>query len=196
MKARPAVFLDRDGTLVDDPGFLREPALVRLLPGAAQAVARLNRAELLAVVVTNQAGIGRGLLTEEEYRRVAERVEALLEEGGARLDGAYHCPHAPEVAPACACRKPGVLLYHRAGERLGIDLAASWWVGDRPSDLEPARLLGGRAILVRTGQGEGHAEAAREMGVPVVADLAAAVAHLLAAFEGPDAPTGGSGPPL
>ena len=154
MSGRRAVFLDRDGTLVEDPGYLASPDGLRLLPGAARAVARLNAAGWATVVVTNQSGIARGLLTEAEYRATAARLEALLAEQGARLDGQYHCPHHPDFTGACECRKPGTLLYRRAAEELGLDLAACWWIGDRRRDIEAAHAFGGRAVLVRTGAGE------------------------------------------
>jgi D-glycero-D-manno-heptose 1,7-bisphosphate phosphatase len=144
----PAIFLDRDGTLIHDPGYLRDPGDVRLLPGAADAVRRLNQAGFLAIVVTNQSGIARGLLTEQEYRRIEARIEELLAQAGGRLDAQYFCPHLPEISGPCDCRKPGTLLYHRAAERFPIDFTASWWIGDRLRDVEPARTLGGRGILI------------------------------------------------
>jgi histidinol-phosphate phosphatase family protein len=148
---RAAVFLDRDGTLIEDPGYLADPEGVRLLPGAVEAVGRLNRAGYVVVVVTNQSGIARGLLTEAQYLETERRLDQLLLERGARVDAHYFCPHHPDITGPCACRKPGVLLYRQAAERFGLDLGASWWIGDRPRDVEPAWTLGGRGILVRTG---------------------------------------------
>jgi D-glycero-D-manno-heptose 1,7-bisphosphate phosphatase len=169
-----AVFLDRDGTLIEDPGYLADPAAVRLLPGAPDAVTRLNRAGLVVVVVTNQSGIARGLLTEAQYLATERRLDELLAERGARIDAHYYCPHHPDLTGPCDCRKPALLLYRRAAERFDLDLRASWWVGDRLRDVMPAEALGGRGILVRTGAGiseAGKPEAAR---FTVVADLAAA----------------------
>lgn len=185
---RPAVFFDRDGTLVDDPGFQRDPESVRLLPGAAQAVMRLNQAGWLVVVITNQSGIARGLISPEEYLAVERRVEALFTTAAARIDRTYHCPHYPEVGGPCECRKPGTLLYRRAAHELKLDLPASWGVGDRLSDLEPVARLGGRALLVGTGAGSRHAAEARAAGFPVVADIAAAAGHILGAAGGRPAP--------
>ena len=176
---RPAVFLDRDGTLVDDPGFLREPSAVRLLPGAASAVSRLNAAGFVVVVVTNQSGIAQGFITPEEYLTVERRVAALVAEGGGRVDRTYHCPHYPAVGGPCECRKPGTLLYRRAAADFGLDTGASWGVGDRLSDLLPVRALGGRGILVRSGTGAAHETAAAESGFEVAEDLAAAVGIIL-----------------
>jgi D-glycero-D-manno-heptose 1,7-bisphosphate phosphatase len=177
---RAAVFLDRDGTIVDDPppGFLHRSDAVRLLPGAADAIRRLNEAGWLVVVVTNQSGIARGLYTEADYDAVQRRLGELLASAGARLDAAYYCPHHPDVTGPCACRKPGTRLFAEAERALGIALARSWFVGDRPSDVAPARALGGRGLLVLTGQGARHREAAAVLGVPVVADLAAAVQRI------------------
>ena len=107
MTARRAVFLDRDGTIIEDTGFVADPAEVRLLPGAASAIARLNRAGIPAIVVTNQSGIARGLLDEAGYSAVARRLDALLDAAGARLDADYHCPHHPDFGGTCECRKPG-----------------------------------------------------------------------------------------
>jgi D-glycero-D-manno-heptose 1,7-bisphosphate phosphatase len=172
------VFLDRDGTLIEDAAYLRDPARVRLLPGAADAVARLNRAGLLAIVATNQSGIARGLLTTDEYLRTEQRVDEMLAEHGARLDAHYHCPHLPEIDGPCDCRKPGPLLYRQAADRFGIDLAGSWWVGDRLRDVEASRVFGGRGILLETGPA---GPPPPNTGFPVAADLQAAVETVLAA---------------
>ena len=151
MSGGRAVFLDRDGTIIEDSGFIREPGSVRLLPGAAAAIRALHDAGYRMVVVTNQSGIARGLLTEAEYQAVAAQMEALLEAEGVRLDATYMCPHHPDVTGPCQCRKPGTLHYRMAAERLGLVLADCWWVGDRPTDVEPATALGGRGILLGDG---------------------------------------------
>jgi D-glycero-D-manno-heptose 1,7-bisphosphate phosphatase len=172
-----AVFLDRDGTLVDDPppGNLHEAGRVRLLPGVADAVRRLNEAGWLVVTVSNQSGIARGIHDAAAYAAVQRRLAQLLAPHGAHLDAAYYCPHHPQVTGPCACRKPGVRLFREAQTALSIDFTRSFWVGDRLSDVEPARTLGGRAILVATGHGAAHRAQARALGIPVVSDLAAAV---------------------
>jgi D-glycero-D-manno-heptose 1,7-bisphosphate phosphatase len=177
-EARRAVFLDRDGTLIEDAGYLREPGQVRLLAGAAEALARINQAGFLAIVATNQSGIARGLLTTDDYLRTEQRVDDLLGEHGARLDAHYFCPHLPEMDGPCDCRKPGPLLYRQAAERFGIDLAGSWWIGDRLRDVEASRLFGGRGILVETGPA---GPPPPDTGFPVAADLQAAVETVLAA---------------
>jgi D-glycero-D-manno-heptose 1,7-bisphosphate phosphatase len=176
---RRAVFLDRDGTIIEDVAYLREPGQVRLLPGAAAAIERLNTAGLLAIVATNQSGIARGVLTTEEYRASERRVDQLLGQHGARLDAHYFCPHLPDVTGPCECRKPGTLLYRQAAERFGIDLPRSWWVGDRLRDVAPAASLGGTGILVRTGVGEAEAASLDARPYQQAQDLAEAVKWIM-----------------
>jgi D-glycero-D-manno-heptose 1,7-bisphosphate phosphatase len=170
-----AVFLDRDGTIIEDAGYLHDPGQVRLLPGAAEAIRRLNANGYAVLVVTNQSGIARGLLTLDDYRATERRVDELLAGEGARVDGHYFCPHLAEVTGPCECRKPGTLLYRQAAERFGIDLHQSWWVGDRVRDVLPARALGGKGILVLTGVGESEAANAAARGFTRAEDLTAAV---------------------
>src|SRR4051794_35773411 len=119
---RRAVFLDRDGTIIEDVGYLRDPEAVRLLPGAATAIKHLNDHKLLTIVVTNQSGIARGLLSRHEYQATEQRVDELLARDGARLDAHYFCPPVPELTGPCDCRKPGVLLYNQSAEEFNIQL--------------------------------------------------------------------------
>lgn len=179
--SKPAVFLDRDGTIVDDPGFLHQPEKVKLLAGAAQAIRRLNEHGFLVVVITNQSGIARGLYTVADYDAVQRRLAELLAAQGAHLDASYFCPHYPDISGPCECRKPGLKLFREAQAALDIDFTRSWWVGDRMSDVQPALTLAGqgRAILVATGEGNLHQGQARASGVTVVADLAEAAAEIL-----------------
>ena len=179
-----AVFLDRDGTIVEDPGFLHEPGEVRLLPGAAAAIRRLNDAGWLVVTVSNQSGIARGVYDAAAYAAVQRRLVELLAAHGARLDGAYFCPHHPDITGPCDCRKPGVRLFRDAAAGLDLDLARCFWVGDRVSDVEPARVLGGgpgggHGLLVSTGRGADYIAEARALGFPVVTDLGAAAAEIV-----------------
>ncbi|MEX2180265.1 MAG: HAD family hydrolase [Gemmatimonadaceae bacterium] len=147
-----AVFLDRDGTIIQDVRYIARPDQVALIPGAAAAIARLNAARVPVIVVTNQSGIARGYYTAADYDRVRTRMNELLGHegagGGARVDATYMCPHHPDHSGACECRKPGTLLYRRAADELGLDLTRSWFLGDRLRDVEPARALGGHGILV------------------------------------------------
>ncbi|MGH7508749.1 MAG: D-glycero-alpha-D-manno-heptose-1,7-bisphosphate 7-phosphatase [Gemmatimonadales bacterium] len=179
MSRRCAVFLDRDGTIIEDRGYLRDPDQVQLLPGAAGAITRLNQTGLLAIVVTNQSGIARGMLTRTDYEMTQRRVDELLARQGARLDGHYFCPHLPELTGPCDCRKPGPLLYQQAAEHFGIDLGESWWVGDRVRDALPAQVFNGRGILVGTGAGETAAENQNPARLATVRDLAEAVELIL-----------------
>ncbi|MEJ2204712.1 MAG: HAD family hydrolase [Gemmatimonadota bacterium] len=150
---RPAVFFDRDGTLIQEREYLADPGDVALVPGVAAALRALRESGYVLVVVTNQSGIARGLYTEEDYRRVAHRLDELLEDAGASVDATYYCVHHPDFTGPCACRKPGTGMHRQAERDLGLDLAGSWYVGDKITDLLPAKELGGRAILVRTGYG-------------------------------------------
>lgn len=148
MSGRPAAFLDRDGTIIQDTNYVRDPSDVALLPGAAAAIARLNAGGVAAVVVTNQSGIGRGLLTIDDYAAVRARLDELLAREGARIDATYTCPHFPEISGPCDCRKPGLKLYREAIAELGLDPVRSLFVGDRWRDVAPGIALGGRAILL------------------------------------------------
>ena len=177
--SKRAVFLDRDGTIVDDPGFLHEPGNVKLLAGAGEAIKRLNDSGYLVVVVSNQSGIARGLYTVADYEAVQRRLGELLREHGAHFDRTYFCPHYPPISGPCDCRKPGLKLFNDAQAALDIDFTRSWWVGDRLSDVQPARLLDGNGILVATGEGNLHQGQARALDVMVVADLARAVDEIV-----------------
>ena len=126
---------------------------MELVPGAAQAIRRLTEAGLAVVLVTNQSGIARDLYSEADYLRVAERLDQVLQVVGVRVDATYYCPHHPDHGGPCDCRKPGTGLYLRAARELDVDPSASYYVGDKLSDVLPARALGGMGILVRTGYG-------------------------------------------
>jgi len=180
---RRCVFLDRDGVINEEVEYLHEPERVVLVAGAAEAIAALNRAGHAVVVVTNQAGIARGMYTERELAAVTARIGELLGRAGARLDGTYFCPHHPEAGLgayriACRCRKPGPELLERAAAELGLDLARSVIVGDKATDLEAGRAAGAGAVLVRSGYGA--AEEAR-LAAAGLAGLADAVFDSLAA---------------
>lgn len=177
--AAPAVFLDRDGTLIEDPGYLNDPALVRLRPGAGAAVARLKQSGFRLIVVTNQSGIARGLITPAQYQAVAARTAELLAQAGGGLDAQYHCPHLPELTGPCECRKPGLLLFQQAIQEWDIDPSRSWWVGDRPRDVIPAAALGGRGILILDGADRAAAATELGPGVALVKDLGAAAQLIL-----------------
>jgi len=145
---RPAVFFDRDGTIIEDRHYLADPEGVRLIPGAAAAIRQLSAAGFAVVIVTNQSGIARGLITQHQYTAVEQRLDAMLRAEGAAVDATYMCPHHPEVGGPCNCRKPGTELFIRAAHDLSLDLASSYLVGDRWRDVEAAIALGARGILV------------------------------------------------
>ncbi len=158
MRATPALFLDRDGVIIEEVNYLGDVEQVRLIPRAADAIARVNRLKLPVVVVTNQAGVARGLFPEERVAEVHARLDLLLRPAGAWIDRYYHCPHHPTVgAPpyraVCECRKPRPGLLLRAAADLGLELGRSLLVGDKVSDLEAGARAGTRTILVRTGHG-------------------------------------------
>ena len=152
-RRRPAVFLDRDGTVVEDPHYLADPDRLTLIPGAAAAIRQLSAAGFAVIVVTNQSGIAQGLYSEAQYRAVAARLDEVLESAGARVDATYYCPHHPDYNGPCDCRKPDTGLYRRAAAALALDPAASYYVGDKLTDVIPAVSLAGQGILVRTGHG-------------------------------------------
>lgn len=143
-----AAFLDRDGTLIEDAQFLARPDDIVVLPGAFATVARLNASGVPVVVITNQSGIARGLMSEDDYEAVAARMTAMFADAGARIDATYHCPHHPAITGTCECRKPGLGMYERAIAELVLDPTRSLFVGDRYRDVEPGLKLRGRGILV------------------------------------------------
>lgn len=198
---RPAVFLDRDGTLVEEVDYLIDPGQVRLIPGAAAAVRRLNQAGWPVVIVTNQSMIARGMANERQLGRIHARLAELLNAEGARLDGIYYCPHHPELGEppyraACDCRKPLPGLLRQAARELDLDLAQSAMIGDSLRDLAAGQAAGCRQlVLVRTGHGRAEETKVREADLGISAaicdDFAAAVVHLMSqdqrarSFAGP-----------
>ncbi|MBI1809218.1 MAG: HAD-IIIA family hydrolase [Gemmatimonadetes bacterium] len=179
-EVRPAVFFDRDGTLIRDVGYIKEPDLVELVPDAASVVRAFNYALWAAVIVTNQSGIARGLLTEQDYLAVKARVDDLFAERGAYIEAHYHCPHHPDFTGPCECRKPGTHLYELAAAEHALGLAESVWIGDRWRDVAPSLAFGGRGILVpaeRTPKDE--IARSKEHGIAVVGSLLDAVHRVL-----------------
>lgn len=195
-RLRPAVFLDRDDTLIANVPYLTDPTRIRVLPGAAEAVAALKRAGFAVVLTTNQSAVGRGLLSEDRLREIHDELTRLLAERGAALDAIHHCPHVPLGDDRAAIehpdRKPGPGMLLRAAAELGLDLAASWMVGDLISDILAGLNAGCRSILV------GSNATLDELPHPVepgralaAADLAAAAALIL---EQRNLPPGGAAP--
>jgi histidinol-phosphate phosphatase family protein len=149
-----ALFLDRDGTLIEDPGYIADPDEVRLIPGVTAALGRFRAAGYALVVVTNQSGIGRGLYSWAEFDAVAARIEALFAADGVVFDAVLACGHSPETDPPCDWRKPAPGMIREAATLLSLDLSRSLLAGDKLSDLEAAAAAGlPRAVHVASGQG-------------------------------------------
>jgi len=160
---RPAIFLDRDGTLSHEVGYVNHPSRFRLYPWSVDAVRAINRAGWLAVLVTNQAGVARGYFPEKVVHQVMDKLQKAMASGGAHLDEVYVCLHHPTLGEPpyrmdCDCRKPRPGLLRRAESELGADLSRSWVVGDRQGDLQVAWNAGARGALVKTGYGRGELE--------------------------------------
>jgi D-glycero-D-manno-heptose 1,7-bisphosphate phosphatase len=149
---KPLLFLDRDGTLIEERHFLTDPRQVRLLAGVPQALKRLRRSGFKVVVVSNQSGVGRGFISGSQLRHVNRRFLQLLKRQKADIDGLYWCPHAPSAR--CACRKPKLGMVKRAARDLGVSWKGSISVGDRPSDVKLGQRTGGLGVLVLTGYGK------------------------------------------
>ena len=149
-----AVFLDRDGVLVEHVHYLSKPGELRLVRDAARSLRSLHAAGLKTILVTNQSGVGRGYFSLRQLHKVHRRLREMLARGKAKLDAIYYCPHAPaSKSRACSCRKPAAALFKRAAKRFAIDLKSSFVVGDSTSDIQAARNIGATAILVKTGYG-------------------------------------------
>ena len=176
MTMRPAVFLDRDGTINREVNYLSNPEEFELLPGAAEAIAKWNARGWAVVVVTNQSGVGRGYFSGAVLDAIHEKMRSELAASNAHVDAIYCCLHRPDEE--CACRKPRCELFRRAAEQLGIDVEKSFFVGDKWTDVLPATELGGRGILLLTGHGKA------EIGnVPVNAPVVETAASLYDAFR-------------
>jgi len=152
-----AVFVDRDGTVNEEVEYLNDPAELRLIPGAPAAIRLLNQAQVPAILVTNQSGIGRGYFSAGRMREVHQELGKQLAAHGAHLDAIYYCPHHPDEG--CNCRKPRPGMLKQAAEEYRIDLQRSFVVGDKVSDLDAGRRAGCRTVLVLTGHGMGARQA-------------------------------------
>lgn len=162
-KKKPAVFIDRDGTVNEQMGYINHKSRFVLLPGVAEAIRLLNLNGYLSIVVSNQSGVARGYFPVDLVYDIHEKMESRLKNAGAVLDRIYFCPHypggsVPEYDMRCECRKPGTGLIKKAGEDFPIDLSASYMIGDRCSDIKMAHRAGIKGILVKTGYGRGDLE--------------------------------------
>jgi D-glycero-D-manno-heptose 1,7-bisphosphate phosphatase len=172
----PALFIDRDGTLMKDVDYCGDPRKVEVFKGAREALLKIKERGYKLIVVTNQSGIGRGYFDEVAYRAVEREVARQV--GPAVIDGSYFCPHTPEEK--CLCRKPEPGMVLQAAEEHGIDLSRSFFIGDKESDLQCGRRAGTRTILVKTGYGNEADQSAADL---VVSDLPAAVEEILGAQD-------------
>jgi len=183
----PAIFLDRDGTMIHEVGYLSRLEDVRWFPSTLDVIRLFNRAGYLVCVITNQGGIGLELFDDAFVRGVHATMNSTIEQSGGRIDGWYYCPHHPRAVrealrTPCACRKPGRAMIDAACRDYGIDLTRSWVVGDRDVDILMAQAVGARGICVRTGHGARDVDelVVVPAGTLVVADLAEAAAEILA----------------
>ncbi|MGH7260650.1 MAG: lipopolysaccharide heptosyltransferase II [Nitrospiraceae bacterium] len=179
------IFLDRDGTTNRDTGYIKMPEELQIFPGAVEAVARLKRAGARVVVITNQSGVGRGLFSLEALGAIHAKLRAVFDAGGAPFDGLYYCPHHPD--DGCACRKPGTVMVERAVAELGVELSRAYVIGDQRRDVDLARRIGGRSVLVTTGPTSAQAleELRQEGAAPdcVATDLSHAVTWIFGDVE-------------
>ena len=183
---RPAVFLDRDGTIIEDVGYLRDLSQIDLLPWSADAIRQLNEAGYLVVVVTNQSGVARGYFDEAHVRATHAAIDAALAERGARIDAYYYCPHHPDSGNppyrgVCDCRKPASGLLMRAAQDLAIALSQSWMVGDWWRDVQAGIAAGTRTVLIRSGRSAAHRPEPPDMPRPdaILNNLMEAAAWIL-----------------
>ena len=154
MERKRGVFLDRDGTIIEDIPYLGDPKGVKLIAGSADAIRMLNERGIAVVVITNQSGIARKLFSRSDLIEVHRRMVQLIEEGGGELDGVFYCPHHPEFDVECECRKPKPGLILMAADRLKLDLSRSYTIGDNPTDVLCGMNAGTKTVLIRRSQDE------------------------------------------
>ncbi|RKZ28901.1 D,D-heptose 1,7-bisphosphate phosphatase [bacterium] len=179
---RKAVFVDRDGTLIVEKGFLSDPDGVEVIPGAIEAVKKLNDEGFAVIVVSNQSGVARGYFGEDAVVKVNDRVKSLFAEGGAKIDALYYCPHyadgsVEEYAIDCPCRKPGTGMVEKAVRELNV--VPAFVIGDRKSDVELGKNLGVPAVLVLSGYGREQPDEVVKMADFVAKDISSAVDWIL-----------------
>lgn len=176
----PCVFLDRDGTLNVEKGYLHKWDDWEWLPGVVDGLARLARAGFRLVVISNQSGMARGIYGLSEWERLCQNISLDLDRSNAKIDGFYFCPHHPDFGDECACRKPKPGLFFQAARDLGLDLSSSWMIGDKASDIMAGLSAGCQSVLVESGYGA--CEKARvPAGIPVCQDFSQAVDYILKA---------------
>jgi histidinol-phosphate phosphatase family protein len=182
---RKAIFLDRDGTINEDPGYLRNPDELKLLPGVGEALAMLKKTGYQLIVISNQSGVGRGLIEKQALPRIHQRLDALLSPRGVLIDHYELCVHRPE--DGCDCRKPKPKLIQDAAAKLNIDLSQSYMIGDKISDVNSGRLAGCRGVaLVRTGEGRAQESQFKAGECDFVADSLHEIANWILGQESAD----------
>ena len=179
-----AVFLDRDGTIIEDVGYMSSPEQIQFIPGSIEAIKKLKEAGYKVVVITNQAGIARGLITEDMLQTIDKVLHKWILNAGAHLDGIYYCPHHPEhgVYPykqVCECRKPHPGLIKRAQKDLNIELSHSFMIGDKATDVAAGKRAGTKTIFVMTGRGKNEKERLIEKPDHIAENLNQAVNWIL-----------------
>jgi D-glycero-D-manno-heptose 1,7-bisphosphate phosphatase len=181
MTLKKAVFVDRDGTVNEESGYLFRKEDCRFIPGAIEAIARLNKAGFLVVVITNQSGIARGYYTKDDLDLLHKHMDREITAAGGEVAAWYHCPHHPDYPEAdrspCSCRKPLPGMLHSAAAELGIDLASSWMIGDKIADIKAGIAAGCHTILIKTGYGQAEAAYVQKEQI-VLADLYTAAAYI------------------
>ncbi len=178
-----AVFLDRDGTIVEDVGYLSSPEQIKFIPGSIDAIKSLNQSGFKVIVISNQSGIARGHFTEDMLQTIDKIIHRGLLHGGAHIDAHYYCPHHPEqgVYPyqqECECRKPNTGLIKKATEKFNVDPNSSFMIGDKTTDIELGKRSGLKTALVKTGYGQKQIEHAKEPD-KIAENLAEAVKWVL-----------------
>jgi D-glycero-D-manno-heptose 1,7-bisphosphate phosphatase len=153
-----ALFLDRDGTINEEVSFLSDPELLRLIPGADEAIREANDLGFMVFVISNQSGVARGFLSEADLLKIHDTLVEMLNKRGAHVDAIYYCPHHPEIGEGsyralCDCRKPGTGMLERAAREYGVDLSESFVIGDRMVDVQTGTAAGTKTILVLSGYG-------------------------------------------
>ena len=183
-----AFFLDRDGTVMEDAHYIKSPDHVRLIPGAAAAVKKINDAKIPVIVVTNQSGIGRGMFTVKDYEAVKTRFESLLAQEGAHVDASYYCPDHPSVTGPSKCRKPATRMFEDAIRDFNLDSANVAYVGDRWRDVAASRKLGGRGIMITSDMTtDDDRRKAEQDGIETAASLQEAI-DIIFGLTGKDGP--------
>lgn len=179
-----AVFLDRDGTIIEDLDYLNSPKQIKFIPGAIEAIKKLTSAGYKIIIISNQSAVARGLLTEDMLQTIDKIIHKTVLHGGGHIDGSYYCPHHPEhgIYPykqECECRKPHSGLIKRAAREHALDLSASFLVGDKVSDIETGKRVGIKTVFVLTGHGREEQSLLKEAPEQVANDLPEAVKWIL-----------------